>query len=143
MAIQSNELRIGNKLNFGEVMVTIQGIHTQTIGAEDKRDYHFYVSDFVNFSNYYCVKPYQLDPIPLTAELLRGICFNKDDEGRFYYQPEFENIHYRLLEFPYGSWILSKGFINYNHELNTIKYLHQLQNWYYLLQNEELPITLK
>jgi len=80
-------------------------------------------------------------PIQLSSEILEKCGFVLNG---YYYkrQPEFENIEYRLIEFPSGTWIVSKGFINYNHEITAIKYLHQLQNLYFALTNTELIINL-
>lgn len=82
------------------------------------------------------------DPIPLNHKLLLDIGFKWDDEY-LYYQPELQNIQYRLVEFPKGTWILSKGFINYNHELTSIKFLHQFQNTYFSLEHEDFIIDIK
>lgn len=81
-------------------------------------------------------------PIPLTPNLLLANCGFHKDEEYFKFQPDFENIEYSVVQFPEGHWIVSKGFINYNHELRSIKYLHELQNLLWEVGRVELPINL-
>lgn len=115
MALTANELRIGNKVYY-----TVSG-STKYIGEITKLwksdngitgtiDYHYPLS----FG----------EPIPLSPEILEKIdwagfkklninsYFGIDEVGHLYYHNDYTGIN--------------------------IDYLHQLQNWYYLIRNEEL-----
>lgn len=87
-----------------------------------------------------------LNPIPLTPTILEKCGFteklSEQHQDTWIFQPEFENIEYRVIEFPVNSWIVSKGFFSWNDELATIKYLHQLQNIIYVIGGIELNIQL-
>lgn len=132
--IKANELMVGNwvfdKINQKNVRVTI-------IDAALPLNIRI---GYKIENGFWCHNQSTYNPIPLTPEILEKAGFVRD-YNIFVYQPEFENIQYRLTEFPAGTWIASKGFINYNHELTLIRYLHQLQNLFFALMGEELPIS--
>ncbi|WP_291096675.1 MULTISPECIES: hypothetical protein [unclassified Empedobacter] len=74
-------------------------------------------------------------PIPLTEEILLKIeGIEKDNEWY-----SLTNLHYNSLtkRFYIGNDHVSSG-----HDDAYIEYLHQLQNLYFALTNEELKITL-
>jgi hypothetical protein len=123
-----NEVRFGNWVKSGDHFFKIKGVNPDW-------------AIFLHRGDDWCTDWMLIDPIPLTPEILEKAGFEKDGDY-FFFQPMLENIHYRLIEFPEGNWIVSKGFINYNHELRVIKYLHQLQNLYFALTGEELEINL-
>lgn len=88
---------------------------------------------------------FEIKPIPLTDKILEKsgfVCYS--EYSRYWFiQPELENIHYRLFNIPLTEqWILSKGFFNYNHELRTIKFLHELQNCLWIIADLEINIKL-
>lgn len=112
--IPSNELRIGNWVLFEGLYCTVSGIF-DTDTNEDKH------------------------PISLTPEILEQCGFVKREDG-YVFQPELQNIEYRLVDF--HGWIFSIGFFNWNNEITTIKYLHQLQNLFFALSDEELTVNL-
>jgi len=142
--IEAKDLRIGNLItdefyeNF-KTIITVHSINKEGINLEIEDD-----GNWAECAQRWIGVEYKFDKlfgIPLTPEILEkcGFVLNGDYYKR---QPEFENIEYRLIEFPSGTWIVSKGFINYNHEITAIKYLHQLQNLYFALTNTELIINL-
>jgi len=118
--IKANELRIGNKVAMGVHICTINSIHLVP-GIDEV---HYRVSGFVKFDQY-AVYDYQVDPIPLTPEILDRCGFKKTkfkwriDEGDAFYL--------------YGSNGFYAPFV-----MPEIKYLHQLQNIYYAMTGEEL-----
>ncbi len=67
------------------------------------------------------------EPIPLTEEWLLKFGFEHLGSSRF----DFKRFTYYLYD---GS------FYNQSSRLSTIKYVHQLQNLYFALTNEELTI---
>lgn len=151
--IDKKELRIGNKFLWGVNVVTIQGIHTQTIGNElsdENRPWHVYVSDAVQFSNYYCLHSYHLDPIPLDKEVLEACGFSERDlpdnfnGGNTGYEiPTMESAdRWLLLTGKDGGTFFSMILENHNlyksASTGMIHYLHQLQNLYFALTGNEI-----
>jgi len=142
--IEAKDLRIGNLItdefyeNF-KTIITVHSINKEGINLEIEDD-----GNWAECAQRWIGVEYKFDKlfgIPLTPEILEK-CGFENDGTYFFIQPNLENIHYRLIEFPKGTWVMSKGFINYNHELRCIKYLHQLQNLIYALTGEELNIQL-
>lgn len=80
----------------------------------------------------------QLKPIPLSPEILEK-CGFKNYGDAFEFQPELENVKYRIVDF--HGWIFSKGFGEWNSEITIVKYLHELQNVFYAIQHQELNYT--
>jgi len=73
------------------------------------------------------INPDGFDPIPLTEEWLLKFGFEPLGSSRF----DFKIFTYYLYD---GS------FYNQSSRLSTIKYVHQLQNLYFALTDEELEI---
>jgi hypothetical protein len=120
--IKANELRIGNYFNYNNIAFKVVKIENKYIGL-DKED------DFGNYANIE-----DIEPISITKEILLKCGFKK-----------LGNDNYSIGRINLG--------LNYNisididyvpiHCLNgKIKYLHQLQNLYFALTNEELKINL-
>lgn len=76
-----------------------------------------------------CISFNELEPVPLTKELLLKYGFKKDASGSF---------HVKNIEI-YFSNNESFGVID-NIPIKGLKYLHQLQNIYYYLENKELEV---
>src|SRR5690606_5107604 len=121
--IQANELRIGNI-----VMSKINGISkVEQIGSSINPEYVGGRSLEGNYwENSYL-------PIPLTEEILLKIGFVKDTETSYrwylgeYFTYDLDDGGFRFE----GIWINP-----------IVKYLHQLQNLYFALTNQELVIKL-
>ena len=118
--MRANELRIGNWVYNGkEIQVTAKQIYNTS------------------------EKLYDLLPITLTEEwLLRfGFMFTKDGNAFIspnkdaYYEDIWESLTYSLIENEFC--VVSSSYNEFN---VLIKYVHQLQNLYYALTNEELII---
>lgn len=134
-------------------------IEVKELRLENWLQSYIVFNDGVGKTTKECVRPFQVDlktieilsdsqgrllatmePISLTAELLLAKCGFHKNEEKYILQPEWENIEYRALEFPENNWIISRGFMNYNHELRSIKYLHELQNILWEVGRIELQI---
>lgn len=135
--ISPTELRIGNWIAIPEcaIRAKVKTLDTKRFAVFDE-EIDLDPKDVFGYES--------AEPIPLTPEILEKLSFTKSNlsvDDIWYVQPLFENIHYRLRQFA-GQWIFSYGFINYDHELCTMKYVHQLQNGYYFLTGEELNVRL-
>lgn len=114
--INVRELRIGNLLYLRGMIVLVGGIPNQMRLIIPGEQYAVDIEEF--------------NSIPLTEELLLKCKFVKRNWGDvvIYYNPLFElDAHFRL-----------KG-VDYNIQ---VKYLHQLQNLYFVLTGEELEVNL-
>lgn len=116
--VQSNELRIGNWLYVGNSpepwkMQLDEDSMEVLMGA---RDYH-------NFS-----------PIPLSAEILEKAGFTCSD---YKTRKKYSIGYFQISLYPNGDVIfIWSGKVVY------IKSVHQLQNLYFALTGEELPVEL-
>ncbi len=132
MKLQANELRIGNKLLLTDIneICTITSISNKYIGYTSVSRNGEAIVD--------CFKP-----IPLTEEILLKCGFGKSDEHEighnankqfgFYYDYHFKRFRLETND--------DDG-KNYADVILDIEYLHQLQNLYFALTNEELTITI-
>lgn len=134
--IQSNELRIGNLLqdkiskNFLKVVEL------------NEKDVITYVIDRSKFP----LSPgWSLEPIPLTEDILL-MCGFKEEKSynliKRYSRFEDEYVSFICAEYNefMKRWIICAGNDNTIHvvALNSFEYLHQLQNLFYSLTEEEL-----
>ena len=111
----ANELRIGNLVNFeGDIMSVTSG------------DIHYFDENLDSFS-----------PIPLTPEILEKAGFKHLTDGVYELATETLSICYD----EHGIDIAFKDDMIAT-DLDHIKSLHQLQNLYFALTGEELPIEL-
>ena len=110
--IKANELRIGNLTKQGEVKSFFEnGIH-------------------VGFGK--CYNFNELEPIPLTEEWLLKLGFRTEESNCF----ELDNIHINTRR--ELMWVFTK--CKNNIEIEIPEYVHQLQNLYFALTNEELTL---
>ena len=140
--MKTNELRIGNYISFHNVWYKIVGIEKDRVLIE----YH-------NGETDYCWIDY-IEPIELTEEVLLKIGFKKEERINsilYYLDYEINEDEYiRVKYLIYNSKTLpllritSPSAIYESHELTKrgIKYLHELQNAYFLLTNQEIEIKL-
>lgn len=119
--MKASELRIGNFVNvidkdYQVTQILERGVNCGLIGAL-----------------YEVIKP-----IPLTEEWLERFGFN--DDG--FKQYEFTNWGIKVKKDPHAisetNWIVFHGFMNKFSELVSLNHVHQLQNLFYCLSNEEL-----
>lgn len=140
--IKAHELRIGNKVLYkpygnrdGEP-VTIAGL----MGMKA------YFSKYSNESGMF----HHLEPIPLTAELLKKCGFEAMIGGSDEDDPDYEATGWRAyypasyMESGKGHFCIwddqPGGYMMDNYSSAPLKYLHQLQNLYFVLTGEELQI---
>ena len=130
--MEAKDLRIGNYLQFKKSLIDVYGLH-------EEKTYNHIVEH-----NYFDNETEDIEPIPLTEEWLlkfgfveKGIYFEK---WKLRIEPFIltENIFcVRLITSPiFVVYIIPYSSI----EMSNIKYVHQLQNLYFALTNEELTI---
>jgi hypothetical protein len=126
--MKANELRIGNFLKYDDEIIQVSNLCKNYVEFYDKED--LLIGD----------TPKYFQPIELTEELLVKIGF----EGEMYefcLHTEDANITVNLIE----NRVEISFFGNCEAELcikYNVKYLHELQNVYYCLTNEELEVNL-
>lgn len=125
--MEANELRIGNKVIYSNsnTMYTVIGIHEYGIDVEDEME--------TTYMEYDCFQP-----IPLTEEILLKCGFVK--RGDFW----FDNDKLTIDKCSYDDVINVRYRLNAEESIFIceLKHLHQLQNLYWCLTNEELNINL-
>jgi len=126
--MKANELRIGNWIIEDETIYSYGISKTKRqISLND-----FRVSDD-NWSDLWDM----FKPIPLTEEILLKCGFEKDKKNNSFniYKHKYYDLFFRIFDGGAISFCL-------NNEYVLIKYLHQLQNLYFALTNEELIVNL-
>ena len=134
MSVQANELRIGNLLYYSEGdtigYMVVSNITKNSFVAEPLNQKS---EDCNNFQEGF-------NPIPLTPNILEKCGFTKNKEWAIlYFNPR---MGIRFYDFNYAECdiIQDQHFVAFKN--SHMKYLHQLQNLYFALTNEELNITL-
>ena len=127
--MKANELRIGNLVKLNGEIVKIEQITKKKIG------YHKEPRE--NVMHY--AKLCEVEPIELTEDVMYMVkCkdrWEEDDDiiheiaPAFYVQTRGDNGKCRRV------WKISIGILD-------AFYLHQLQNWYYMVYNKELEVEL-
>ena len=136
--IQSNDLRLGNKVLWNDLICTVAGIQ-YFIDADENKEGH--IVDLYN-NGEMVQTPYvsYINPIPLTPEILEKCGFENKKLGKDYWELPNEKC--------INGWSEEFTFYLPYFEMNTytgtvsIKALHQLQNLYFALTGEELKINL-
>ncbi len=127
--ILAKDLRIGNKVGFYKSMLRDIQAGTVTEIYRDDNEYRFIVPDF---SPVHSIGETALSGIHLTPEILEK-CGFKDNELRL---EECETV---ML---FNDGVVSVWVEGY-YKLTTCKFVHQLQNAYWVLNNfQELEIKL-
>ena len=129
MAIEANELRIGNLVfdHLGRV---------QTVAETRVDAYICYLSSGAKLK----YKLNTAQPIPLTEKWLLKLDFTKDEYGffkwGFYLENRANDTHSKgVFKEDFGAWIN-------NSYLREIRFVHQLQNLIFALYGEELTVKL-
>jgi hypothetical protein len=125
--MKANELRIGNWLNHDGIFRQVSSLHSDnTLRFKDGE------------SSIGCFKATRsaINPIPLTEEILLKCGFDKREDGDFnlFNASEVDVVINKDL----GFWKCDGICFS----VNALNYLHQLQNLYFALTNEELNIEL-
>jgi len=132
MSIQANELRIGNCLyndDTDDIMVVSRIESKDYTKWNNNNEYNIIAFKIVTNDGYY---EGDFRPIPLTEEWLLKFGFEYRG-GHGYKSPMGENFYFSI----------GNGFIHemYRHtNFKGVKYVHQLQNLYFVLTGEELTI---
>ena len=126
--LKCTDLRIGNYLKYNNKIVRVFELHPRYIGFDNEEN--FVVGD----------NPEYFDPIELTEEVLLKIGFKKDPIIT-QYNKEIDDFLISYIDGVNGCLLSIQGkksqFYKYD-----IKYLHELQNAYFLLTNQEMEIEL-
>jgi hypothetical protein len=133
--IAANELRVGNWILIRDYPLLVKSISDKVgLGNETTSDF---IHDHFDYTD--------INPIPLTTEILEKcemvVHPNYSDCWTFI-EKEFNLPATLCLCFCENRWQAADQMCN--HAIGKpIKYLHQLQNLYFALTGEELPIDLK
>lgn len=140
--MKANELRIGNYVNIEGDVVKVKEIYEKSIHYANGEYESFATEDFIQ-------------PIELTEEILLKIGFKKDERmsSILYYlgyeinEDEYIRVRYVIYNsnaLPLLRITSPTPIILESCELTKrgVRYLHELQNVYYLLTNEELEVEL-
>ena len=128
--MKANELRIGNLTKQGKVIfIELDELIGDSFRVED--------SDGVQYKNTWM----KIQPIPLTPEILEKAGFEKTYNSP--YRVKFDHIKHREIGYTFSDIkdYYENGFRFYDRNID-INYLHQLQNLYFALTGDELPIEL-
>ena len=124
--IPTFDLRIGN-------LITVSGVVYRITGISETK-----VSSKVHKGSF---RPEELQPIPLTAEILEKAGFKQLKKTGWFDKVPAEGFSYKLHA--NRIMIFHPGENTLSHSLNTqIVFLHQLQNLYYCMTGREILIEL-
>lgn len=136
--LKCTDLRIGNYVNIEGDVVKVKEIYEKSIHYANGEYESYATEDFIH-------------PIKLTEEVLLKIGF-EDRKGYFNYSRVFgdENNYCDSIHIYYCPQLKHFKFTHdkvkadelQRMDLYNIQFLHQLQNTYYLLTNEELEVDL-
>ena len=141
MAIQPNELRVGNYILYLDELYIVDGIKYEENAPEQKYRIAFKTIDGklrnAKMSNW-------INPIPLTPSVLTEWCGFSCKQGgsdniyewHIGNNPVTHDWLFCITEFRHDNTFF------YRNGYHVIKYLHQLQNLYFALTGEELTVNL-
>ena len=109
--IKAEDLRIGDLVRYEKNIITVQAVHTN------------YEEGFINDKYNVGYNCHDLDPIPLTPELLEKNGWKRDKLVSYIYGHEAHNIE--VICTPNSEWVdvTFKG-----ETIHRIKYVHELQH---------------
>lgn len=132
--IQPNELRIGNFVYQSLTDMTESIYHSiRSIGEKCVSTNE--LNEIVPFN--------KLDGIPLTSEILEKCGFSYD--RNYGYNISLVKLSKRLnipFDSMYNARLIRKYYNGFMTISENIKYLHQLQNLYFILTGEELTVNI-
>lgn len=133
--INKSELRIGNYVE--------RTYHDGKKEFDKVNGYTFWHYEHLDEAKHF-VEVDCLNPILLTAEILEACCFKEGLENNFN-STGFRSSKYNYLSL-FRIWIEPIGkrvFVFYDQSIRIEKkYLHELQNLYFILTGEELTVNL-
>lgn len=109
--IKAEDLRIGDLVRYEKNIITVQAVHTN------------YEEGFINDKYNVGYNCHDLDPIPLTPELLEKNGWERDKLVPYIYGHEAHNIE--VICTPNSEWV----YVTFKGEtIHRIKYVHELQH---------------
>ena len=138
--MKANELRIGNYVNIEGDVVKVKEIYEKSIHYTNGEYESYATEDFIH-------------PITLTEELLLRIGFKKNQHNDWWeYYPSREDEVSILMRDNYTTIEYANLFhcpedvteVNYDSKLEFPRriYIHELQNAYFLMSNQDMEIEL-
>ena len=125
--IQASELRIGNLLEFSNMIepskIITVGRRFFSSASIEKEDGNF------NVSNYYI-------PIPITEEWLIKLGFKESDDNFMKIKTRKRSVYLEINLKDKRTLLFNNN--HYYNDIYHVKYVHQLQNLYFSLTQEEL-----
>ena len=142
--MNANEFRIGNLVidNLTKEILVCCGTHCDTNGTNTKIDF-----SVINREKYHLPNGWEAEPIAITEEWLLKFGFEKEKRNRFYSyylnnddENEYsrQRIDYWFGEDNFCAAELCRAGVCFKRV--KLKYVHQIQNLYFALTNEELTI---
>ena len=137
------ELRIGNYVKYNGSVVSVYAISNPT----PSKDKHFNNKARVTLwcNGLMDATIDEIEPIPITEELLLKIGFKKDANANNHYRYVIDNCMFEIRLWDSGTLIKLDNYCEdcvRKVHLPKTPNLHQLQNAYYLLTGKELEIKL-
>lgn len=125
--MKAQELRVGNYLErYGKRVKIVE------IGIKHKNDTNYYLRCEGDNNGYWMD---QFKPIPLTEEVLLKCGFILFGQGYIHETMRYNDL-FKIREDGYIVYVVKDNYIT------KLKHLHELQNLYYALTNQELNINL-
>lgn len=135
-----NELRVGNYVKYNKNIVSVYSISNPFPDKDKHFDNKEKVTLWINGLIDATIE--EIEPIPLTEELFKKNGFIKqiDWEEVLYYRSE--DMRMEVYENYYG-WVVNIDDEKFTMVFsNNLKYVHELQNAYYISTGEELNIKI-
>lgn len=125
--MRAKELRIGNFVNTNDyINLEVLGISSTNVGLK------------LECTNFISVDYNELKPIPITVDWLLKLGFEYHTFDKNYVIKTKDNWHNSIKKID-GDWCYNNDFSDAAcYFVTDIKYVHQLQNMYYVLNEEEL-----
>ena len=129
--MKASELKIGNLVSLDGRVSTVLGIdHRNSLKV--KNDFSTFQTSCLN-----------VEPIPLTEDWLKRFRFEKDNYGTFVLNSIDKNENDLWLKIQDNDFGIALNLFHNKKEptfLDSISYLHQLQNLYFALTGTELTL---
>jgi hypothetical protein len=142
--MEVQDLRIGNYLKIDGILVRVRSVYSFTNGSfkNNEGTVEAYRYDSIFEPKKISAGINRFEPIPLTEEWLVKFGFVKDKKHDNCCDLKLENDFY-LQGVGYGKSNIKYEVIltdSSDNELTLVKHVHQLQNLYFALTNQELTI---
>jgi len=123
--MNTQDFRIGNKVFYEGKVQEISSLHTDnTLRLRENKESKCHG----------CYKVHRIEPIPLTEEILVNWCGFDRKIGYGFVNNRIHGNFFKSIDETYFTYTYYNVRIKINH-------LHQLQNLYFALTGEELPIN--